>query len=58
MERGEANGRPVGADIVLDSEEPSLSYGWLYFGLMRAVPELVAGLLAASVMVAVRSRRG
>jgi hypothetical protein len=51
MERPEAEGRPIAAEIVLDSEEPRLSYGWLYFGLMRAVPVLVAIMLAVSLLL-------
>ena len=59
MERPEAEGRRIEGEIVLDSEEPRLSYGWLYFGLMRAVPFLVAVMLAASVLLlARRPRRG
>ena len=59
MERPEAEGRPIAKEIVLDSEEPQLAYDWLYFGLMRAVPFLVAVMLATSVLLLTTSpRRG
>ena len=57
MERPEAKGPPVGSDIVLDTEETQLSYGWLYFGLMRAVPALTAIMIAAAVILLALSRR-
>ena len=57
IERHEASGRPVSKEIVLDSEEPQLSYGWLYFGLMGAVPILIAVMLAASVLLLVLDAR-
>ena len=57
MERAEANGRPVAAETVLDAEEPRLSYGWLYLGLMRTAPVLVAVMLAASVVLLAQASR-
>ncbi len=57
MERAEAGGRPVAAETVLDSEEPQLSYGWLYFGLMRNVPVLVVVMLAASALLLAQAER-
>ena len=58
MERSEAEGRPIAKEIVLDAEEPQLSYGWLYFGLMRAAPFLIAFMVAASaLLLATRPRR-
>lgn len=41
MERPEAEGRPIEREIVLDTEESQLAYGWLYFAIMKAVPALL-----------------
>ena len=58
MERPEAEGRPLARETVLDEEEPQLSYGWLYFGLMRAAPFLIVVMSAASVvLLRMRPRR-
>ena len=57
MERAEGDGRPIAAETVLDAEEPRLSYGWLYLGLMRTAPVLVAVMLAASIVLLARALR-
>ena len=51
MERPEAAGPPLRAEVVIDEDETQLAYGWLYFGLMRAVPALVAVMLVVSVLL-------
>lgn len=56
MERPEAKGPPVHDEIVLDTEETQLAYGWLYFGLMRAAPALAAVMVAAAALLLAGSR--
>lgn len=51
MERPEAAGPPLRAEVVLDEDETQLAYGWLYFGLMRAVPVLVAVMMVLSLLL-------
>ena len=58
MERPEAEGSPLSREIVLDSEDSQLAYGWLYLGLMRATPGLVVVMLvAAGVLLELGARR-
>lgn len=51
IERPEADGLPIGREVILDTEEPSLVYGWLYIETMRAVPVLDGLMLVAAAVL-------
>lgn len=57
IERPEARDRPYPQQIVLDSDELSLAYGWLYFPLMRAAPVVVPSMASVAALLLAMSRR-
>ncbi|WP_338664307.1 hypothetical protein VQH23_03895 [Pararoseomonas sp. SCSIO 73927] len=58
IERPEARDRPLPDQIVLDRDEPTLAYAWLYLPLMRAAPALAPALAGAAVLLlAISARR-
>ena len=58
IERPEIRDRPFSQQIVLDSDELSLPYDWLYFPLMRAASILVPCLAGiAALLLAIFHRR-
>ncbi|WP_210248463.1 hypothetical protein [Methylobacterium sp. WL103] len=59
IERPEADDRPLSEQIIIDKEEPSLAYGWLYLPLMRMALPFAACLAGAAVLLlAIFSREG
>ncbi len=55
-ERPEAGGPPTGREIVLDTEVSRLAYGWVYLGLIRAVPVLVSLMVGLAAVLLATSR--
>ena len=51
IERPEPDDRPLSEQIIIDKEEPSLAYGWLYFPLTRMALPLAAGLAGVAVLL-------
>lgn len=51
IERPETDGRPLSDHTIIDKDEPSLAYGWLYFPLMRMALPLTTGLAGMAVLL-------
>lgn len=58
VERTETAARPMGSDVVVDSDEPDLVYGGLYRALMQAAPVAIVVMAAAGGLLLARARRG